>query len=103
MATASISSYTLSLHDSLPICADVDHSAVPRRSEAWSSVPAHHAHGRARLSGPHHRSRGGARLDHAPGGHARAGPPARPDRKSTRLNSSHVEISYAVFCFKKKF
>src|SRR6266576_6416829 len=26
----------------------------------------------------------------------------RPDRKSTRLNSSHVEISYAVFCFKKK-
>src|SRR5690349_22026922 len=27
--------------------------------------------------------------------------PAR-DRKSTRLNSSHVEISYAVFCLKKK-
>src|SRR3989442_8730631 len=27
---------------------------------------------------------------------------ARPDRKSTRLNSSHVRISYAVFCFKKK-
>src|SRR6267378_5064855 len=25
----------------------------------------------------------------------------RPDRKSTRLNSSHVEISYAVFCLKK--
>src|SRR5690606_40784157 len=29
------------------------------------------------------------------------GPPAR-DRKSTRLNSSHVKISYAVFCLKKK-
>src|SRR5690349_23926431 len=30
-------------------------------------------------------------------------PPHRPgDRKSTRLNSSHVEISYAVFCLKKK-
>src|SRR6266496_1910180 len=28
--------------------------------------------------------------------------PAAPDRKSTRLNSSHVEISYAVFCLKKK-
>src|SRR5690606_41472145 len=32
--------------------------------------------------------------------------PARPystiDRKSTRLNSSHVKISYAVFCLKKK-
>src|SRR5204862_4123573 len=27
---------------------------------------------------------------------------ARPDRKSTRLNSSHVESSYAVFCLKKK-
>src|SRR6266403_4067865 len=41
---------------------------------------------------------------------ARAGPWPRPgrapwpsgDRKSTRLNSSHVEISYAVFCLKKK-
>src|SRR3989442_2431462 len=27
---------------------------------------------------------------------------ARTDRKSTRLNSSHVRISYAVFCLKKK-
>src|SRR2546430_9788507 len=33
-----------------------------------------------------------------------AQPPARhaPDRKSTRLNSSHSQISYAVFCLKKK-
>src|SRR6266540_5168660 len=39
-----------------------------------------------------------------------AGPPdrdrglrrGRPDRKSTRLNSSHITISYAVFCLKKK-
>src|SRR5205807_10032904 len=28
--------------------------------------------------------------------------PGRPDRKSTRLNSSHLVISYAVFCLKKK-
>src|SRR5689334_24413406 len=28
--------------------------------------------------------------------------PAEPDRKSTRLNSSHSSISYAVFCLKKK-
>src|SRR5690606_39328573 len=28
--------------------------------------------------------------------------PQRTDRKSTRLNSSHVKISYAVFCLKKK-
>src|SRR2546427_4350002 len=28
--------------------------------------------------------------------------PKQPDRKSTRLNSSHSQISYAVFCLKKK-
>src|SRR5690606_41994120 len=32
----------------------------------------------------------------------RSGPQAGEDRKSTRLNSSHVKISYAVFCLKKK-
>src|SRR3712207_8322457 len=31
-----------------------------------------------------------------------AEPGRRPDRKSTRLNSSHANISYAVFCLKKK-
>src|SRR5256885_16983555 len=31
-----------------------------------------------------------------------AGRPRRRDRKSTRLNSSHLVISYAVFCLKKK-
>src|SRR5256885_5077090 len=30
------------------------------------------------------------------------GQPGNPDRKSTRLNSSHLVISYAVFCLKKK-
>src|SRR5205085_7388544 len=36
-------------------------------------------------------------------GHAVAsGQPQRLDRKSTRLNSSHSQISYAVFCLKKK-
>src|SRR3712207_8205154 len=33
--------------------------------------------------------------------HARDLFPARPDRKSTRLNSSHANISYAVFCLTK--
>src|SRR5437773_8378463 len=32
----------------------------------------------------------------------REGVSATPDRKSTRLNSSHITISYAVFCLKKK-
>src|SRR2546430_11337484 len=43
--------------------------------------------------------RGGAPLRHPPPGGA-----AHPheDRKSTRLNSSHSQISYAVFCLKKK-
>src|SRR5438874_6935280 len=36
-----------------------------------------------------------------PGGGPESAIPGR-DRKSTRLNSSHVEISYAVFCLKKK-
>src|SRR5437773_7661797 len=31
-----------------------------------------------------------------------AGPDEKRDRKSTRLNSSHITISYAVFCLKKK-
>src|SRR5690242_20824496 len=44
-----------------------------------------------------------------PRAHRRGGPgrrraprPRSPDRKSTRLNSSHMSISYAVFCLKKK-
>src|SRR5690242_21200358 len=38
------------------------------------------------------------------GGEDRRHRPAehQPDRKSTRLNSSHMSISYAVFCLKKK-
>src|SRR5215510_16104265 len=40
----------------------------------------------------------------SPGAHPSRDRPPRPlsDRKSTRLNSSHVAISYAVFCLKKK-
>src|SRR5438034_7361373 len=34
--------------------------------------------------------------------HRRSRGAAEPDRKSTRLNSSHTVISYAVFCLKKK-
>src|SRR5206468_8137286 len=38
----------------------------------------------------------------APRGRGRATPGPGGDRKSTRLNSSHDQISYAVFCLKKK-
>src|SRR3712207_7543919 len=48
----------------------------------------------------------GARFDPPPHTRRRGHPPGhrRPDedRKSTRLNSSHANISYAVFCLKKK-
>src|SRR5690606_41513297 len=54
--------------------------------------PQHHRRGPARAG--HHQGR--LRLRWCP---ARAGP---RDRKSTRLNSSHVKISYAVFGLKKK-
>src|SRR6266511_4154536 len=52
----------------------------------------------AGLGGRRVRRRGG-RPRHGDQAHARA---VHPDRKSTRLNSSHVKISYAVFCLKKK-
>src|SRR2546422_5120313 len=47
-----------------------------------------------------------AAIEHAvqeeAGDHAEEGDHAERDRKSTRLNSSHGYISYAVFCLKKK-
>src|SRR5436190_6975164 len=49
---------------------------------------------------------GHPRASHHDGGAGRSGRGRRghghPDRKSTRLNSSHTVISYAVFCLKKK-
>src|SRR5690606_41937497 len=95
--------YTLSLHDALPISARVPgagHGAAARARARGDGVVV-----RA-CGGP-----GAARRDRGGPGAARAG--ARPsradrprvvrpgDRKSTRLNSSHVKISYAVFCLKK--
>src|SRR3712207_7817392 len=53
-----------------------------------------HARGGARRHGEDHRVGVDVlRIGHRPGGQ---------DRKSTRLNSSHANISYAVFCLKKK-
>src|SRR3712207_6971988 len=54
-------------------------------------------------------ARAAAAADRRPAPDVRPGPPVRAgvlrrpgDRKSTRLNSSHANISYAVFCLKKK-
>src|SRR3712207_7726725 len=65
------------------------------------------SHGLLLLSHRLRRARHGGRP--RGGQHARVRPRARhrplravPDRKSTRLNSRHAHISYAVFCFEKK-
>src|SRR5690606_41746888 len=79
--TAPTEIYTLSLHDALPI------------SCGRSVRPGHCRHRRCLCPNLSHRRASGLRLSRWPG---------HPDRKSTRLNSSHVKISYAVFCLKKK-
>src|SRR5258708_18523797 len=80
--TATTEIYTLSLHDALPIS---------------GLLPGRHlrGHGLWALAV-------GARCDDAVGVPGRARPRIAQDRKSTRLNSSHQIISYAVFCLKKK-
>src|SRR2546430_11483853 len=61
------------------------------------SVPAGPAHQ------PHRRDgRGDLRAPATAGGQAQRRAACGGDRKSTRLNSSHSQISYAVFCLKKK-
>src|SRR5438445_7744486 len=75
--------YTLSLHDALPI-----------------SGEAQRVRERARLA-ERHREAGVERVARGRGSGAHV-PPRPRDRKSTRLNSSHANISYAVFCLKKK-
>src|SRR3712207_8404335 len=87
--TATTEIYTLSLHDALPI-----------------SRPGWLGAARQRTDHPRRRRRprdsgGGARP--ATGAlRPRSGRRPNRDRKSTRLNSSHANISYAVFCLKKK-
>src|SRR2546430_7699220 len=81
--TATTEIYTLSLHDALPILR--------------TSTCRMRGRGRAMRPSPSYGSRGaGPRRAFA------AYAPCSADRKSTRLNSSHSQISYAVFCLKKK-
>src|SRR3712207_7082615 len=83
--TATTEIYTLSLHDALPI---------------WLALLVAGGAEAARVG----RGRGAPRLTDllALRLAARAAERAAQDRKSTRLNSSHANISYAVFCLKKK-
>src|SRR3712207_8051778 len=79
--TATTAIYTLSLHDALPIFRRAREREIPARAEL------HVADASADLG---EIGRLPPRLDEG------------KDRKSTRLNSSHANISYAVFCLKKK-
>src|SRR2546429_3293081 len=74
--TATTEIYTLSLHDALPIShgSRGDRKGVRLRNRGVRQETAREARGDGRAQ----------------------------DRKSTRLNSSHGYISYAVFCLKKK-
>src|SRR2546430_17318928 len=82
--TATTEIYTLSLHDALPICARRFRARLRPQSPRPGCGT---SDGRSFPSRPGCSNRGGR---------------SRQDRKSTRLNSSHSQISYAVFCLKKK-
>src|SRR2546428_6548303 len=84
--TATTEIYTLSLHDALPI------SIVPARHVRQNADPSSATHS---VSAPHFGHR-------VPAAFRVLSPISARDRKSTRLNSSHDQISYAVFCLKKK-
>src|SRR3989442_14773314 len=82
--TATTEIYTLSLHDALPIsngCAEANFNALHTVTAPGDEIV---------LMRPNYMQLWGAAQN------------AGIDRKSTRLNSSHVRISYAVFCLKKK-
>src|SRR5688572_31218145 len=80
---------------SFPTRRSSDLRELSERTE--SSIP---RHGRLRSVDPWRRPRPGTSIDREPPSRFARSP--QQDRKSTRLNSSHSQISYAVFCLKKK-
>src|SRR2546430_10262099 len=74
--TATTEIYTLSLHDALPISMDVSRARARRDARGLADILGQTRRHATEIPGQ--------------------------DRKSTRLNSSHSQISYAVFCLKKK-
>src|SRR5437899_5193236 len=91
--------YTLSLHDALPICSP--HGWIPALAPAQQTLIAF-------LDDANTEVYYAALGEEEGTGSMRAGlhevldEHGLVDRKSTRLNSSHLGISYAVFCLKKK-
>src|SRR3712207_7776799 len=97
--TATTEIYTLSLHDALPI----SRWTADRRGPGGRGTGAG-AGGRAARGEPpavgHPRAVSPSVPERAPDRSEQL--PERQDRKSTRLNFSHANIPYAVFCLKKK-
>src|SRR5690606_41290935 len=91
--------YTLSLHDALPILANYANDNVGSGVGSIIKTQAELMSARAGgLGKPGYTVRVGADGKY----YAPSDIEGAKDRKSTRLNSSHVKISYAVFCLKKK-
>src|SRR3712207_7258840 len=81
--------YTLALHDALPISFGQRLEVVAHGADVAAADRA----GQPPVAAPQPVVQGGGEQRRQD---------ARRDRKSTRLNSSHANISYAVFCLKKK-
>src|SRR5690349_24421969 len=101
--TATTDIYTLSLHDALPISSarSIDYRSSASSISYRARNPSLHAHlalYRFRRTDAHPSSSASDGDDSRRS--ASTSRRYRRDRKSTRLNSSHVEISYAVFCLK---
>src|SRR3712207_8803367 len=88
--TATTEIYTLSLHDALPIYGDNDPSTVPTAANALTALNQAATDLWGLTTNPFAVT--ATTLTFAV---------QDADRKSTRLNSSHANISYAVFCLKK--
>src|SRR5206468_10936439 len=98
-ASSTSAIYTLSLHDALPIWHLLGRPP-DRRPDALGRLRLERGLERDLLEAARFRQAAGRRPRRARPGQAQADVPR--DRKSTRLNSSHDQISYAVFCLKKK-
>src|SRR5690606_41565166 len=100
--TSTATSYivTLSLHDALPISGRLLHPGPGSRPAGTAVLCGRRAAGRGQQRHP--LLPGGPAPAAAADVHPARGDAAGQDRKSTRLNSSHVKISYAVFCLEKK-
>src|SRR3712207_7933236 len=83
--TATTEIYTLSLHDALPIWTPFCEAFRGPRAGSMEKADARRSASRSKWAGVCANDCRGSE-----------------DRKSTRLNSSHANISYAVFCLKKK-